>query len=984
MKTNKRRTPFRLGIGGLMLAAGVLSCAAEEGSQPEDVVVRTSALMPTSCSTATAAKRLTGGGSFRRVAPYTTTGCANASLVDIIDQSTSYDYGVWIAYDDVIPTTEAACKATRITAAVWKIDAGTSRTFIGEVTDTGRWFVDPATNAGACRTPRVVPQRSMRLYGPNDVRDYKIAIRAEATGLTTASFSIASVKRPPDNFYDGLTATEEIRALPSGAIHPKVHALWLTKGTAQAAIQCRQSQLEVTLAAFTAPSLLKLGATSANLTARDNAYVAMRNAYCLTGSTRTEAALQTATVNYFDASMLLLGDVLEEVTASTLGYGDFLQYPSALMDQAMRHDVGLLIDNCKTSAKDLWAYVSQGTLPTGTTADQLMLGTCKNRTPQQLAVALGVGGTRTINQTRTTIADCMAPSGNDVCSDPRAADAAPKVGDPGTEIPPEDCLTEDANGDLVQCTDENDRVVRAEVPFDEEVERVGQAWGKAALEQYKLDHPDKNRAEAEARVQIELDPKDEVFLKKLAKSLLDGVDKIPAVGPTLKVVIEEVIDRIPAQTFFEIGARAGNIEMCAASAWNSPICRDQFPFNTPRQGGQHYCGTDFVSGGWYAASGPQFTNGRQEPQITQTDRLQHCLCKAVEPLYGGSGGALAGVAMSKTCPSPSEKLAQECLSAPPGNDDNPMPSLQCRNLLKPAQTPDNVWTSRICDRERCPDGKVAITSADGTSCECRVEPQIVGGGLGCPVSNVALCLPDNTAPCLCEPIDFGNVPFGDDPTCRIDMTAFPGSLDAWTLPDPGLIDQHTIGGTSFLAVQTGVKSQVAAVSPTFYRNTFPAIGTVMHQPAFISATRPASANLDVQLYCTNPGNNLFHGYMGQCRLNSLTPGTPGNCDITLTASLRNSCFEGGSGFTLEWDVQAPTVYKGFVGVGGFAFQGTLQQTAASVLAPVCPRPPPDVFVPTIRPLFEALGGSPAVRTINYELGIGGTVPVKPIVYLPRE
>src|SRR6185369_17060679 len=107
MTMDKRRTPFRLGIGGLILAAGIWSCGGEEGPKAEDVAVRTSALMPTSCSLATAAKRLTGGGTFKQVAPYTTTGCANASLVDIIDQSTSYDYGVWIAYDDVAPTTEA-------------------------------------------------------------------------------------------------------------------------------------------------------------------------------------------------------------------------------------------------------------------------------------------------------------------------------------------------------------------------------------------------------------------------------------------------------------------------------------------------------------------------------------------------------------------------------------------------------------------------------------------------------------------------------------------------------------------------------------------------------------------------------------------------------------------------------------------------------------------------------------------------------------
>jgi hypothetical protein len=966
----------------LTLTLAAIGCASDADSEAETdtTTTRTSKLLSSSCGTATPQRTMTGGGDFTRNPPYSATGCTNAYVVDINNYATTNDYGTWIAYDHDYPTTKAACEATRITAAVWR--KGSTNTFLGETTAVGRWFVDPATNTGGCLHPSVVVERASRDYRPNNSRDFRIAIRAERTGGAISRFAFSTAQKPASSFYDGMTLASEIRAQAPGTIHPKIHATWLKKGTADGAALCRSSQLDVTLAAFNAPSMAKLGASNANLTARDNAYVAMRNALCLTGASRTETAYQSASADFYEASYRMLGDILLEEQASILEYGDHLMLSARLIEQSIRHDVNLLLDNCQTSPVDLWKYSSQGTLPAGIAADRLLLGSCTG-TPADLAVRLGVGGTRTLPDARATLADCLTPNGNDVCNDPRAnGDMRPALGR-AEEL----CITDSSQGEYVPCSTTQEDSIDADAPKNNAAADVGAAAADASVKDVVQDDPTANRARAHWRTDIELSKEDAEYFRKLGKANTKDVEKVPFIGPTLKVTIDEVIDRTPDETIergLEIFIDGVLQLMCSGPmGYAAYMCDDAFPDDpAPGGGEQQYCGPDFAPGGWYAAGGPRLRTGRRSRQMNESDRLQHCLCKTMEPVYGGFGAGPSGVGISRSCPQPAEKIAHECLSTPQGPDDSPTPSLQCMTVLQPAQADTNVWRAKICQTKRCPDGQIGTLQTNDT-CECETLPPVVGKpDLGCPAANVALCTPDNAAPCLCQPIDFGNVPFGNDPGCRTDMTAFPGSLDGWTLPDPGLIAHHTIGSSHYLAFEMGTKSQVAAVSPTFFKNTFPAIGPVMRSPAFISANRPTGVNLDIQLYCTNPGNNLFHGYMGQCRLNNFTVGAPGNCDITLTSSLMSQCFDGG-GFTLEWDAQAPTTWRGFMGIGGFEFRGTpLQQTPASALAPVCPRPPIDSFVNVIRPLWDDLGGSPSTPDISYALGIGGLVRVNPVTSLP--
>jgi hypothetical protein len=343
------------------------------------------------------------------------------------------------------------------------------------------------------------------------------------------------------------------------------------------------------------------------------------------------------------------------------------------------------------------------------------------------------------------------------------------------------------------------------------------------------------------------------------------------------------------------------------------------------------------------------------------------------------------------CPNPEEKLAQDCLANPWGPNDGPR--RECLSLMEPKRIDDDVWLARMCQKIQCPPNEIRATTKDG-ACDCIAPPRVIGSPTaGCPIGQYAMCPFEEPNACLCLPPDLGSTPFGNNPVCRLDMAAYPGSLEEWTVPSRDMLAVHRIGNDNFVMFETGRQPAISAVMPTFFRDAFTAVGTVIRPRAVISRARPASTNLDLQLYCHNPAQNLHHVAMGQCRLNGLTPGVPGSCDITLNASIRDRCMTGA--FSFEWTVQAPTSYVGSVGVGRFDFAGTMTATPSNRLFPLCPRPtttpapsptnptPDDPFITRLapRPLWEAAGGTPINPDVLLPLGGGGSVRVTPAVSL---
>lgn len=975
----------------------------------------------TGCANATANRTLTGGGKFNQASGTSANGCSGSYVVDLNDYATAHSYGTSIAYGDAMPTTQAACENTFLRVGVWECVpgstssscaptvAGSARAFLGEVVARGVWLKNPL-NQGICRRPLITLERHIDEFEPNGVRDFKIAVRGETTGATQRGLSFVTTKRLQSNIYAWDQVKNEINALTGGAIHPAVHQLWLKKGTSTGNLLCRSSQLDHTLMTFSTRSLTQLGATSANVTARNNAYAAMRTALCTTNG--TEAALQTATRDFFSALINIrvgLADV-HFATASALGgaFGDFQQYSVMLMADTLRHSMGLLVSNCSPSVSDLYRYETTGTLPAGVVADRALLGTCGNQSASAAATTLGVGGTLTPSAARTTLADCLAPSGQDVCNDPRAQ---PDSGGPDAGLSG-GCFS--GEGASIPCTtsqtqDRDSR--RVVVIFSNE---NGQALSAEEIQRHLNENP--GAFVAEMQVQSDQNNASRIELDKpfpensaegrLGNAVVQDVDSAGEKFPlyhTVKQVVEEIVN-----TFFEPpvpntidppGCEQSGT--CHPAAWPCPGAPGETRADCPPDDGsggasgqddtclhqpcawqgEEYCPPDAVQGGWYGASNSQYSDGRLPRQITQQDRIEHCLCQATDPGYAATG--TPSVRASAMCPAKREQIAHYCLAAQWGPDD-PIPA-ECLGELQPAHRDRGEWLNRICDKVRCPENQYA--SPAGDHCECIALTTSV---LGDPLAEIcrqrgwaARC--EEGTDCVCGVDGYGDVPF-NDPACLNDPATFPGSLDRISTPTPDRLLVFTDPRTPddlFVGMRddsTTVSRVVSAILPSYPVSTLPAIGTGVNTRLVM--TEAATSGV-FQLYLHNPANNVFHEFADQCELRTLTAGQPATCNLTPDNSQRitkwNDCFRSGD-CSFELTVQAtPAAFNGIVGFTAPVFSGALRP-ATSPLPPSCPRPGPDIFIRDLSPLWESVGGTPDAPSADITLGSGAVLEVPPTTF----
>ncbi len=246
------------------------------------------------------------------------------------------------------------------------------------------------------------------------------------------------------------------------------------------------------------------------------------------------------------------------------------------------------------------------------------------------------------------------------------------------------------------------------------------------------------------------------------------------------------------------------------------------------------------------------------------------------------------------------------------------------------------------------------------------------------------CTEDNPAPCFCQPVDLGGAPNGGDPACRFDTTVagFPGSKDDWILKGFNDAVVHQFDTTNrFLMTRPG---HTSLVTPNLYKNAFAQTGTTLRTDVLLATTPAVGQNVDLQLYCTNRGNNLINSYMGEVRLNSLTPGAVRSIDIPLNAATRSACLNGA--FNFEFILNTPSSFTPRTGVGWWRFGGTLTSTPAADLRPICPRPAPTnpiKLVDAINPVWTALGGGATNPTPTWTFSSDLLGEIPRIISLPR-
>jgi hypothetical protein len=491
---------------------------------------------------------------------------------------------------------------------------------------------------------------------------------------------------------------------------------------------------------------------------------------------------------------------------------------------------------------------------------------------------------------------------------------------------------------------------------------------------------------------------------RLGNAVVQDVDSAGEKFPlyhTVKQVVEEIINSFfeppTPNTIDPPGCELNGT--CHPAAWPCPGAPGEARPNCPPEDGtgggsgtddcvsqpcawqgEEYCPPDWAPGGWYGASNSQFSDGLLPRQLTQQDRIEHCICQATDPSYAATG--TPSVRSAAMCPAKREQVAHFCLAAQWG-PDQPIPP-ECLGELQPAHTDNREWMGRICDQIRCPENQDSVPAGDHCACISATTP-LVGDPVGelCRQRGWAARCEEGTS-CVCGAEGYGDLPY-NDPTCRNDPTTFPGSLDRLSTPNPDRLLVFTDPRTPnelFLGMRDDSRTAsrvVSAVLPALERSTLPAIGTGVSTR--LLATEAASSGV-IQLYLHNAENNVFHEFADQCELRTLTPGQATACDLTPDNSQRrskwNDCFRSG-GCAMELTMQGtPAAFDGILGFTAPVFNGTL--TATGTLPQVCPRPAPDIFVRDLSSLWEGLGGTRDAPSVDITLGSGTVFELPPTTF----
>jgi hypothetical protein len=965
-------------------------CEAPVGSGTEPVSSDHEGISPSSaCFTVAPTITFSSEGSAVSNDSYGTSACPNGYMIDL----NTYAKGrvANVAWGGVLPTNQTTCEHAHIVAYVWRRESNGTGTFLGSKDIAGAWKPD-IKGVSHCVPPSVVLEKVIPGFVANGTTSYRLGIGAHATDPTTGNWTLTRVAFATNNLARPFSQTLAVAAqlLQGSAQFPGVmNSFFNAKANYQGGVVCRGLKLEQELVGLSQQSLIRAGASSSNATSIASGLTRISTGLCTTAGTIQD--LQAGTTTYINA---LVG-ARNDIQSRFAGAPDPLNLASEMVANTPFQVLSAIGANCGVTSNALVGYLYDGTLPSGTSADQLLFGTCKTRgsSAQAIAASLGLGSdfpNQTTAQARTAFQQCMTDSGGqDVCNDPRAADA-PAAPDTAAPDQPPTCWITPENRpcnstELAQFQSaqaEKDKLVTTSVTMG--TNSVPPNTPAASL----TDNPAVVLGIISGALYSSFK-----YVQSIVKvsEAMSAAEVTGAALPTSVVLEAANVYMVPLGV--SLGVCAANPANCDRATRTAFCALPGAPFscNSP-SGSNQFCAPDFqAAGGWYQTTAQPGTSN----EISKADRFEHCMCQMMSAAYAGVPNAAAKF-VPLGCPSPEEKRREDCLRNPQGPTD--APNAACLQELSPSLEV-NAWHARICNALQCdPTLQSKETDADG-NCSCVKKPPIdTTASLPCSLPNVMLCDGDIIDPshCTCQPPDAGKTPIGDNPLCAgglTNATGWPGSTDSFLVKTAGDIITHQFNASTRLAM---LRPNRSAVSPLLYRNSFaavPATSTTNLAALRINTllgARPSSGNVDLQVYVTSFGTPsgtqpLVHDFMGQVRLTgtgtsaNLTPGVLTNVDIPLAQNLINRAFSGTS-FRVEYTVVAPSGYIRRVGFGDQSFVGTTVATPVASRAPLCPiNPAPDDPIKIItgfNPTW-AINETVSNPLVNFTLSSGDLAAVPP-------
>ena len=980
----------------VLLAAALtclsLSCTAEVDEAAAPVGTLAQELSSNEqCDTLSPNASFNKSGVLRTSRSYGHSACFDGFMLNVNKYSARNTDGTRISYGDTAPTTQAACEGTQVRVYLWKRNSDGTTTYLGNKIKNGTWLTDAPSGQARCGLPSVLVDREYPAYVAGG--DYRFALRASQATATSYDLRQIFIEAEAGDF--DLTAARQMDSLAK-ILDDIKRSLQGVNGAVSGAfvgpagvrvLECRLLNLELSAMKIMEPSFVRVGGSAATVTRRSTTLDALYQAYCVRNDPMG-MNFQTFVKDHLQA----LVDLRAEIAS---GAGITLDESAQLMGSLWNIELGRIRTGCSTSLNEVINYVQTGAVPVGITGPNVLLRNCGGSTGT-VRTGLGFGGgPASIGTTlKACIVDAFSGPKEPVeqgCSDPRASGPgpAPAGGDMADtscsrSVYDGNCLLRTIGANSTEARETLQKVIALENSYSEAEHGVRLAEERAAeLTQLALQQARESAESGRDAAAVSIFGKVAEFIgADSLKTAADWVSKVISLGASVErlesISTQLEANRVRTVDIPEAERKREKTRDALCNESSSHFLCPGAPDPTQR------CME------WNLASGPVWMDSAVTRRpMTMANRIDSCTCEAIAEFWGSItiGG---GTPRELYCQTEQDRTKNACYGT---LTTTPNPE-ECWNQLQPSELDRDSLRTDVCNTVRCANDVTPVV-INGV-CTCLTTPPTSAElASRCGFSGPAGALDCEAGGLVCDALGARCVNFGTGrsplapPGCRAPTGIRLGSRTEWGWLNPSdtftatFPSRPALAGDDYFMLKKGF---IAFTGPEQFPDHFAQVGSTLRVEVLAPDALPTGDRGSIQLYCSNPTNNVTNRFCGQKEFTNLVAGQANTLDFALDASCLTGCARvGTSGYRWGFGFRTPTNQTQLSGFGGLAWAGTL--TSRTSPFPVCPTDPDPSSRPNPVTVTQLLGTSAIrpglldstfVRNWTFPLASGtslGTVPV---------
>jgi hypothetical protein len=987
----------------LIAAVTAVGCNPSDDGGPTETVE--GALSSTEqCGTLSADAVLKGGGAVRSSATYGRSACFDGFLVDINNYSQRNTEGTRVTYGRIAPTTQAACENIEVRAYIFKKNSDGTAPFMTNKVQRGVWVTDASSGVGRCSTPSILLERDIPGYAPG--ASYRLALRAAQVSPyqrqeVYVETQMPTIAVPPAHQLNSLAVVQEnLHSVTPGAIDPAIQAIYSAPGGAQANIECRLMQLELSALKVMEPQFVRAGASSATVSRRTSTVDAVYQGHCVRRDD-TIQQFQSRVSDELDALLAMQGEIAGAIGSS---FGEAAEVMAAIWHT----ELARIQAGCGSSPNEVLGFLASGTVPAGMTGPNVLLRSCAG-TPSATQSALGIASRPNIG---ATLKSCIVNSFNgpklaskSAChEDPRAD--GPAGNDAGGGFP--ECKTSASSAACIQRLLGVSPPTAAQKELTERLTKLDNAYWEAVIGISRAEERAAQLALSSAEHALDAAKLGQQAATVNLEARLLAVTAAAelATGDPLSAAADEAMVRVLDADAAMLSLESANASVKSAQEnldatkinqgeipklkekeekSKAALCKEApatpgcVPIDDPRK----QCPE------WEMESGPVWVNSEDSGQeMNMANRVEQCTCEAIKSIAGSF--TRNGVAMTVVCETDSEKTKNACVG---GIATMPNPDT-CWDYMQPGEVDRDALRADMCQHILCPADNLGVVV--DKVCRCLKAPTDAtlastcnfngaAGSLRCGADAGLVC---DALGARCVGYDAGRKPLAT-PGCRVPTGIQLGGRNEWgfvntsdvfaaTFPSrPSIVDRD------IFMVKQGFISMAA---PELNTNMYSQIGNALRVSVLGPDVVPTGDRGSLQLYCSNAKLNISNAFCGQKEFTNIVAGQLNSFDFALPSACTACIGDGTTNFRWGLGFRTPTNQTTRAGLAGFQWTGTM--TNRPNVVPGCDPEPVDPS-PSVDPIkINQLLGNGTIRLgaidgiyvapWTYPLSSGtasGTVPV---------